>query len=150
MDPVSLDAVAAENALAMLLLGLLTESLASSVRKRRDFDAMRSSFGIVAPDADTSVTLRFGSGRCTIYDGIRDEPDLVITTDSARLPELGLIRIRYGLPWLFDEPGKAMVAALLAREIRVGGLVRLSPTPWRSARAALDLVRLTRILSTNS
>jgi hypothetical protein len=150
MDVVTLDAQAADNGLAMMLQGLLAENLAVSDRKRRDFEAMRSTFGIVAPDAEVTVTLEFVDGRCTIYDGLRMEPDLVITADSGKIPELSLLSIRYGLPWLLDESGKNLVRALLRREIRIDGLVRIPPTPLRTARAALDLVRLTRILSVNS
>ena len=151
MDVVALDGQAAENGLAMMLHGLLAESVAASPAKRRDFDAMSSSFGIVAPDAEVTVTLEFGHGRCTIYDGLRHEPDLVITADSGKIPELSLIPFRYGVPWILDENGqqqvKQLLMAIFKREIRIDGLLRLPPRPLRSAKAALDLFRLTRILS---
>jgi hypothetical protein len=150
MDVVTLDAQAADNGLAMMLQGLLAENLAASDKKRRDFESMTSTFGIVAPDAEVTVTLAFAGGRCTIYDGLRHEPDLVITADSGKIPELSLLSIRYGLPWLLDDQGKSFVRALLTREIRIDGLIRIPPTPLRTAKAALDLVRLTRILSVNS
>lgn len=150
MDVVTLDAQAADNGLAMMLQGLLAENLAASERKRRDFESMSSTFGIVAPDAEVTVTLAFSDGRCTIYDGLRHEPDLVITADSGKIPEMSLLSIRYGLPWLLDENGKNFVRALIRREIRIDGLVRIPPTPLKTAKAALDLVRLTRILSVNS
>jgi hypothetical protein len=150
MDVVTLDAQAADNGLAMMLQGLLAENLAASDKKRRDFEQISSTFGIVAPDADVTVTLAFAGGRCTIYDGLRHEPDLVITADSGKIPELSLLSIRYGLPWLLDENGKSFVRALLTREIRIDGLLRIPPTPLRTAKAAIDLVRLTRILSVNS
>jgi hypothetical protein len=150
MDVVTLDAMAADNGLALMLQGLLAESIANSADKRRDFESMDSTFGIVAPDAEVTVTLEFSHGRCTIYDGLRHEPALVITADSGKIPELSLLSIRYGLPWLLDENGQNFVRALLKREIRIDGLIRIPPTPFRTARAALDLVRLTRILSVNS
>jgi hypothetical protein len=150
MDVVTLDAQAADNGLAMMLQGLLAENLAASDKKRRDFESMSSTFGIVAPDAEVTVTLAFSDGRCTIYDGLRHEPDLVITADSGKIPEMSLLSIRYGLPWLLDDNGKNFVRALVKREIRIDGLIRIPPTPFRTARAALDLVRLTRILSVNS
>ena len=150
MDVVTLDAQAADNGLAMMLQGLLAENLAASDKKRRDFESMSSTFGIVAPDAEVTVTLAFCDGRCTIYDGLRHEPDLVITADSGKIPEMSLLSIRYGLPWLLDDNGKNFVRALLRREIRIDGLVRIPPTPLKTAKAALDLVRLTRILSVNS
>ena len=150
MDVVTLDAQAADNGLAMMLQGLLAENLAASTAKQRDFEAMSSTFGIVAPDAEVTVTLDFRDGRCTIYDGLRHEPDLVITADSGKIPEMSLLSIRYGLPWLLDDNGKNFVRALLKREIRIDGLIRIPPTPLKTAKAALDLVRLTRILSVNS
>lgn len=150
MDVVTLDAQAADNGLALMLQGLIAESIAADSTKRRDFEAMASTFGIVAPDAEVTVTLEFGYGRCTIYDGLRKEPQLVITADSAKIPEMSLLKIRYGLPWLLDDNGKNFVRSLLTREIRIDGLIKIPPTPFKTARAALDLVRLTRILSVNS
>jgi hypothetical protein len=150
MDVVTLDAQAADNGLAMMLQGLLAENLTASWHKRRAFEAMSSTFGIVAPDADITVTLAFEDGRCTIYDGLRREPDLVITADSSRIPEMSLLSTRYGLPWLLDENGQNFVRALLKGEIRIDGLIRIPPTPIKTAKAALDLVRLTTILSVNS
>lgn len=150
METVTLDAQAADNGLALMLQGLLAESIAASASKRRDFDAMQSTLAIVAPDADVTVTLVFEGGRCTIYDGLRDEPALVITADSGKIPELSLLTVRYGLPWLLDEQGQSFVRSLLKREIRIDGFIRIPPTPLKTARAAIDLVRLTRILSVNS
>ena len=150
MDVVTLDAAAAENGLGMMLQGLLAENLAVHDGKRRAFLAMSSTFGVVAPDADVTVTLAFGDGRCTIYDGLGHAPDAVITTDSGRIPELTQLSTRFGVPWLLDAHGQSFVRALVYRDIRVAGLVRLSPLhAWRSIKAALDLVRLTRILSVN-
>ncbi len=151
MEVVTLDAQAADNGLAMMLHGLLAESVAASPAKRRDFDSMSSSFGIVAPDAEVSVTLEFSRGHCTIYDGLRHEPDLVITADSGKIPELSLIPFRYGVPWILDENGqqqvKQLLMAIIKGEIRINGLIKMPPTPLRSAKAGIDLFRLTRILS---
>ena len=150
MDVVTLDARAADNGLALMLQGLIAESIAADAGKRRVFEAMSSTFGIVAPDAEVTVTLEFGQGRCTIYDGLRHEPALVITADSGKIPEMSMLKIRYGMPWLLDENGQGFVRSLHKREIRIDGLIRIPPTPFKTAKAALDLVRLTRILSVNS
>ena len=104
MDVVTLDAQAADNGLAMMLQGLFAENLAASdAPSAATSSRCRSTFGIVAPDAEVTVTLAFGGGRCTIYDGLRHEPDLVITADSGKIPEMSLLTIRYGMPWLLDE-----------------------------------------------
>src|SRR2546421_10786503 len=123
MDVVTLDAQAADNGLAMMLQGLLAENLAASDSKRRAFESMSSTFAIVAPDAEVTVTLAFDRGRCTIYDGMRHEPDLVITADSGKIPELSLIPFRYGVPWILDPAGqqhvKQLLIAFLKREIKI-------------------------------
>ena len=62
---------------------------------------------------------------------------------------MSLLSVRYGLPWLLDDHGKGFVRALWQREIRVAGLMRLPSSPLhalKAAKAALDLVRLTKIL----
>jgi hypothetical protein len=150
MEDVTLDAQAAENGLATMLHGLLSENLAGSAKKRRDFTAMSSTFGLVAPDADVTVTLEFARGRCIIYDGLRKEPDLVITANSDKIPELSLLSMRYGLPWLFDESGRKFISALRSRAIRIDGLLRIPPTPLKTLHASIDLVRLMRVLSVAS
>jgi hypothetical protein len=150
MDDVILDAQAAENGLAIMLQGLLSENLAASEKKRRDFSAMSSTFGLVAPDAEVTVTLVFTRGRCVIYDGLRKDLDLVITADSGQIPELSLVRMRYGLPWLFDDSGQKLIRALWSRSIRVDGLFQIPPTPLKTLHASTDLVRLMRILSVAS
>ncbi len=147
MGVITLDAAAAENGLAMMLKELFDDNLARSDRKRRDFDAISSTFAIVSPDADMTVTLSFEHGHCTIYDGLRREPELVITADASKIPELSLISIRYGLPWLLDDHGQAFLKALVRREVRIDGLVRIPPTPLKTAKAMIDLVRLMRVLA---
>jgi hypothetical protein len=148
MDPIRLDPSADENGLAAMLQGLLGENLAASWSKRRDFDAIRTTFAVVAPDAEVSVTLSFDGRGCTILDGVRHDAEVVITADAEKIPSLSLLKIRYGLPWVLDEAGQQFVRALLAREVKIEGLVDLPiPRPRESLRRALDLVRLTRVLS---
>jgi hypothetical protein len=149
-DEITLDASAEENGLAAMLHGLLGENLAASDAKRRDFAQITTRFAVVAPDADVSVTLAFDGGRCTIYDGLRGDPEVVITADSGKIPELSLLQIRYGMPWVLDEAGKGFLRALAKREIVIRGLVELPiPNPLHTLKRAADLVRLTRVLSVN-
>lgn len=139
-----------DNGLGLLLHGLFAENLAASDGKRRMLAAMSSTFGVVAPDVDVAVTLAFGDGCCRIYDGIDRANDAVIHVDCGRIPELSLLSSRCGLPWLYDEPGQRLVRALWQRQIRIDGLAPTSlGRARRSIRAAVDLLRLTRILSVN-
>ncbi len=150
MDAITVDASAEENGLAAMLQGLLAENIAASDAKRRDFEAIRTNFAVVAPDAEVAITLAFAGGRCTIYDGQRPDAEVVITADSGKIPEMSLLQIRYGLPWVLDEAGQSFVKALLRREIRISGLVDLPvPRPFDTLCRGHDLVRLTRVLSVN-
>jgi hypothetical protein len=149
-DAVTMDPAAEDNGLAVMLHGLLVENLAASEDKRRDFAAISTVFGVVAPDADVRVTLVFDHerrGHCTIHDGLRTDAEVIITADSAKIPELSLLTIRYGVPWLLDETGQGFVRSLARQEVKIRGLVDFPPRLRDTARRALDLLRLTRVLS---
>lgn len=149
-SPVTLDSRAEDNGLAVMLGGLLAENVEAHPEKRRDLDAIRTVFGVVAPDADVRVTLAFARGACTIYDGLRSDAEVVVTADSGKIPELSLLAIRYGLPWVLDDSGKNFLRSLARREVKIRGLVDFPPR-WRDTlRRTVDLVRLTRVLSVNS
>ena len=150
MDAVRLEGRAEEKGLALMLQGLLSENIAASENKRHDFNAMSSIFALVAPDAEVTVTLAFDRGSCTLYDGLHGDPDLMITANSDAIPAMSLLQIRHGLPWLFDDNGKAFVRSLLGRDVRISVLVKIPPSPLRTLTAAVDLVRLTKVLSVNS
>jgi hypothetical protein len=150
MDVITLDPAADDNGLAAMLQGLLGENVAASAAKRRDFEAIRTTFAVVAPDAEVAITLVFEHGRCTIHQGVRPSAEVVITADSEKIPSLSLLQIRYGLPWVLDEAGQGFVRALLKGEVKIAGLVDLPiPSVRASLRRAIDLVRLTRVLSVN-
>ncbi len=50
---------------------------------------------------------------------------------------LSNLRIKWGLPYYFDEPGKEVLAAMRSGRIKIKGLIRHFP----------GLVRLSRIMS---
>ncbi len=150
MEPVVLDPSVTENGLAAVLAGLMGENVAAHPAKRRDLRAIRTSFAIVAPDAEVAVTLQFRHGGCTLFDGNRPDAEVVVIADSDKIPALSLVEIRYGLPWLLGEAGQGVVRSLLAREIKIMGLVDLPiPHPRATLQRALDLLRLLRVLSVN-
>lgn len=150
MVSITIAADAEDNGLAAMLHGLVGENLAASPAKRRDFAAIRTNIAVVAPDAEVAVTLCFEGGGCVLRNGARADAELTITAAAEQIPQLSLLDVRYGLPWLFDEAGKRFVESLLRREVRIVGLVDLPvPRPRDTLRRAIDLVRLTRVLSVN-
>lgn len=147
MNTVELVGAAEENGLALMLKGLLEESIAASTSKRLAFQAMRSSFAIAARDAEVQVTLSFDRGLCAIHDGIYAQPALFLDADTDKIPEMSQLKIRFGLPWLMDDAGKNFVRSLVKKQIQIKGIVSGLRHPLRTSQALLDLVRLTQILS---
>jgi hypothetical protein len=123
------------NGLASMLGSLLQQNLRRDPARRR---LLRPAVvTLTATDAGVSVTLRIGHGRLEIVNGTDPHAHLSVSTDSHRLLELAAIPLRLGLPDVFTPPGRAVVASVLRRRLRVRGLLR----------HLLLLSRLNRLLS---
>ena len=138
-DAVIVAPSAQENGLALMLAELVKENIANSPGKRWDFGRLDGRVGIVARDADVSLTLDFRRGALVIYDGLLPGRSLTITTTSEKITNLSLINLAYGVPVLHDEQGQALVKDLLGGNVRIEGLL-MHP---------LTLVHLTRLMSVN-
>lgn len=112
---------AEENGLASMIADLMRENLADSPYKTKVFSLMKGIVTLEATDAEVRTTLSFDRGRCVINDGVPRMPDLWVVTDSESILELSLIRIVKGLPYYFDETGKALVKKMISREVHVEG-----------------------------
>lgn len=111
---------------AVLLAGLIRENVESGPRKRVPFDLLsllRSRIVIEAPDAEVTITLRFGGGKLVIENGEDPKARVRVTTSSEGIFELSQVRVVAGMPWLGDEVGKTILKKLFRREIRARGLV---------------------------
>ena len=92
---------------------------------------------IAAPDAAVAITLRIDPGRILVAEGARPEAQLAVTADSSRLLALTDTPLRFGLPDPLRAKGRAILFDLLARRVRIRGML-LHP---------LRLRRLTMLLS---
>jgi len=90
-----------------------------------------------APDADVTVFLRIAPTDVRIGDGDVPDAHLRIRASSERLLDLTTAPLRYGLPDPLRPEGRAIVADLLLRHIRIRGLFR----------HPLRLARLTKLLT---
>lgn len=136
---ITVDTSAAENGLANMVAELLQANIESSPYKKRVFSRMKGAVGLVATDAEVSLTLVFDRGDCVLRDGLVGEPAATVSADSDSIIQLSNVRLAGGLPWLFDETGRSIVAKALRREIRIRGLLRHPVT----------LTRLAIVLSVN-
>jgi hypothetical protein len=136
---ITLDDGAAENGLASMVAGLLEANVGSSPYKARVFSRMKGAVGLVATDAEVSLTLVFDRGRCVVHDGLLEGAVATVRADSDSIIELSNVRLVGGLPWLFDPTGRSVAGKVLRKAIRIHGLLRHPVT----------LTRLAIVLSVN-
>jgi hypothetical protein len=111
------------NGLAEMLAGLLRANLARSPDRSRLVKA-----GVVqldAPDAGIVVTVRSRPGRVEIANGPANPgAHLVIRASSRDLLELSATPLRLGLPDPLRRRGRAVLARVARRRVRISGMLR--------------------------
>lgn len=138
MADISLGTGAEEVPLAGMLADMLKANL-EKPEKLKDFNKLKSRVLIHAEDADAKITMDFDRGKLVVYGGEAGKPNISIATDSTTLLDLANIKIKFGLPWYFDETGLGVVKKLLTRQLKIKGLITRLPA----------LTRLTKIMSLN-
>ena len=128
---------AEEIGLAVMLRDLLTQNLEQSPHKISDFYRLNLPIGLSVSDVDIQLTLDFSNGSLTIFNGVSDTVGLNISADSGTIMNLSNQRIKWGLPYYFDETGKEILAAMKSGRLKVKGMVRFFPT----------LIRFSRVMS---
>ncbi len=91
---------------------------------------------IVVPDADVGMTIHVDPPRVEISNAVAPVATLRVRAGSQALLRLTAAPLRFGLPDPFRRGGREVIADLVARRIRVGGLLR---HPIRTARLSMLL-----------
>jgi hypothetical protein len=136
MADITLAPGADEVALAVMLSDMMRQNLESKPGRMKDFNALGLNVGIDVTDAEAQITMAFQKGKMVVHGGLVS-PDLVITTDSTSLLELGTVTIKFGMPYYFDKTGMMVIKKLLKREVKIKGMF-MHP---------FALTRLTKVLS---
>jgi hypothetical protein len=137
MAEITLAPGAEEAGLAVMLADIIRTNLQNKPEREKDFNSLQGNIYIRAEDADVDITLAFEKGKLTVHGGKVGKPKVSIVTDSETLLNLANISIKMGLPYYFDETGRAIIRKLLKRELKLKGLVT----------HPLALTRLTKIMS---
>lgn len=121
--------------LAWMVAELIEQNLARDPERRR---LLHPSVAVLdAPDAEVTVFLRIDPDGVRVGDGDVPDAHVRIRSDSGRLLDLTNAPLRFGLPDALTPEGRAIVRDLLARRLRIRGLLR----------HPLRLARLTELLS---
>jgi hypothetical protein len=104
-----------------LIDGLVHQNLSRDPSRRL---RRRDVVAIEAVDAGVAVSLRSSDGKILVTDGRDPSARVVVSASSTKLLELAGAPLRFGLPDVFSRDGRALIRDLLARRIRVRGLIR--------------------------
>ena len=107
--------------LATMLAGLIEQNLERDPARRELLHPVLVS--IAAPDAGVSVTVRIAPERVEIADGADPTAELAITADSTALLALTSAPLRFGLPDPLRAGGRAVLRDVLARRVRIRGML---------------------------
>jgi hypothetical protein len=121
------------NGLARMVGGLIEANLFHHPRRAR---LLRPAVvDLVALDAEVGVTLGIDRHEVRVANGTADgRADVRVSTDSLSLVELAGAPLRLGLPDVFHAEGRLIARKILARRMRVEGLLRHPITLSRATR----------------
>lgn len=128
---------AEEIGLAIMLQDLIVQNIEQNPHKLTDFKKLDIAIGLDVCDVAIKLTLVFSNNALTIQPGIQGQPELNITADSATVMNLSNQKIKWGLPYYFDETGREIMAAMRSRRLRVAGMIR----------HFASLIRFSRVMS---
>ena len=128
-----------EIGLAVMLRDLLTQNIDQNPQKISDFIKLNIPIGLHVSDVEIKLTLDFANGSLTIFNGVAGNASLSITADSGTIMNLSNQRIKWGLPYYFDETGQEIMAAMKSGRLKVKGMLRHFVT----------LIRFSRVMSVN-
>lgn len=124
------------NGLAAMVGGLIEANL--DRHPEREGLLRRAVVDLVAIDADVATSLRIDRAEVRVANGLANgRADLRLVADSIALVELAATPLRLGYPDVFRREGRRVARAVLARDIRIEGLLR----------HPLTMSRLSRLLS---
>ena len=136
MPEIRLAPGAEEIGLALMLEGLISQNLEQRPEKRADFEKLNIGLGLIIPDAEIELTLDFTGGLLTIHPGLTNRVRLQVTAESDIIMALSNQRIKWGLPYYFDETGREILAAIKSGRLKLEGF-----------RHFPSLIRFSRVMS---
>jgi len=124
--------------LAVMLKDLIGQNLEQHPHKLADFKKRDIRIGLAVSDADIGLTMDFKAGDAmTIHAGIIGRPELSIATEAEVVIALSNQRIKWGLPYYFDETGQEIISAIKSGRLKIRGMIAHLPS----------LIRLSRVMS---
>jgi len=123
MSNIILEKGAEEVGLAVMVSDLIRQNIEAKPAKKKYLDKLNKNFTIHATDAGVCITLKFHQGNLKISGAEEKDAHVIITTDSQTILDLSAIKIKFGIPWFFDKPGRGVVKKILTGKLKIKGLI---------------------------
>lgn len=128
---------AEEIGLAVMIKDLIAQNLEQNPHKVSDFVKLNIGVGLVVTDVDIEMTMAFSKGTLTVHPGISDQALIVIRTEADIVMAMSNVKIKFGLPYYFDETGREIIQAMRNGGLKIKGMILHLPS----------LIRLSRVMS---
>ncbi len=130
---------AEEIGLAIMTKDLISQNLEQNPHKIADFVKLNIGVGLIVTDVGIEMTMVFSKGVMTVHSGVPDEPGIVIRTRADIVMAMSNTKIKWGLPYYFDDTGREILQAMRNGGLKIRGMILHLPS----------LIRLSRIMSVN-
>jgi hypothetical protein len=128
---------AQEIGLAVMIKDLIAQNLEQNPHKISDFVKLNIAVGLVVTDVAIEMTMAFSKGTLTVDSGISDKSVIIIRTEADIVMAMSNVKIKFGLPYYFDETGSEILQAMLQRRLKIKGMMLHLPS----------LIWLSRVMS---
>lgn len=128
---------AEEIGLAVMIKDLIAQNLEQNPHKVSDFAKLNITVGLVVTDVHIEMTMAFSKGTLTVHSGILDKSGIVIRTEADIVMAMSNVKVKFGLPYYFDETGSEILRAMKQRRLKIKGMIFHLPS----------LIWLSRVLS---
>ena len=125
---------ASELGLPEMLKDLIGQNLEAHPEKAADFNKLAIRIGLTVMDAEVTITLDFNKGHLIIHAGLQKPVHIRVATDSEIIMALSNQRIKWGLPYYFDDTGKEILTAMKSGRLKARGMLLHLPSMIRFSR----------------
>lgn len=109
--------------LAEMIAGLLRGNLDAHPRLGAILAGARGTVTIRVPDVEETVGLSFGDGVVRVRTAPFPRASVEIVADSDAMMSFSTVPLRFGLPDLTKQEGRALTKDILTRRVKVRGMV---------------------------
>ena len=116
-----------------MIKDLIVQNLEQNPHKVSDFVKLNIAVGLVVTDVAIEMTMAFSKGSLTVHSNVSDKSGIIIRTEADIVMAMSNVKIKFGLPYYFDETGREILQAIQKHRLKISGvLLHLPSLIWLS------------------